>query len=114
MKICIFAMLLFKTGEWSFYLISSLVRIVDHHYKYMWGGRYYVFTLSPLGLATAPYVFTGMAVSTLLTLVMPQWQQLCSWNGIITTLCTLGIPVEQDQHITPNTAMLALRIYFLV
>ena len=60
-------MLLFKPGEWmfSFDLKSGYhhVDIVLHHQKYLgfeWGGKYFVFTVLPFGLSTAPYVFTKL------------------------------------------------------
>ena len=61
------AMLLFKPGEWmfSFDLKSGYhhIDIVPHHQKYLgfeWGGKYFVFTVLPFGLSTAPYVFTKL------------------------------------------------------
>ena len=60
-------MLLFKPGEWmfSFDLKSGYhqVDIVPHHQKYLgfeWRGKYFVFTVLPFGLSTAPYVFTKL------------------------------------------------------
>ena len=62
-----FAMLLFNPGEWmfSFDLKSGYhhVDIVPHQQKYLgfeWGGKYFVFTVLPFGLSTAPYVFTKL------------------------------------------------------
>ena len=61
------AMLLFKPGEWmfSFDLKSGYhhVDIIESHQTFLgfeWGSQFYVFTVLPFGLSTAPYVFTKL------------------------------------------------------
>ena len=61
------AMLMFKPGEWmfSFDLKSGYhhVDIYESHQTFLgfeWGSQFYVFTVLPFGLSTAPYVFTKL------------------------------------------------------
>ena len=61
------AMLMFKPGEWmfSFDLKSGYhhVDIIESHQTFLgfeWGSQFYVFTVLPFGLSTAPYVFTKL------------------------------------------------------
>lgn len=61
------AMTLFEWGDclFSFDLKSGYhhVDITPAHYKYLgfeWGGKFYVFTVLPFGLATACYLFTKL------------------------------------------------------
>ena len=61
------AMLLFKPGEWmfAFDLKSGYhhVDIVEHHQRFLgfrWKAGFYVFTVLPFGLCTAPYLFTKL------------------------------------------------------
>ena len=79
-------MLMFKPAEWmfSFDLKSGYhhVDIIESHQTFLgfeWGSQFYVFTVLPFGLSTAPYVFTKL-LRPLVRL----------WRGVLTVFSHLG------------------------